>query len=68
MKQIILNVREDKLQFLVELLSSLEFVEIEKEPAKENVLKGIKKGFEEAKLIEKGRLKSRSAKEFLNEL
>ncbi len=68
MKQITLKVKEDKFKFFMELIHSLGFVEVEKEPDRDEVLKGIKQGFEEVELIEKGKLKSRSAKDFLNEL
>ena len=38
------------------------------EPAKESTLNNIKKGLEEVKLFKKGKLKTTSAKDFLNEL
>jgi len=38
------------------------------EPTKQEVLQNIKIGFEEVKLIESGKLKGTSAKDFLNEL
>ena len=39
-----------------------------KEPNKEEILNNIKKGLEEVKLFKKGKLKTTSAKDFLNEL
>ncbi len=38
------------------------------EPSKEEVKENIRQGLRELKLIEEGKLKSRPAKEFLNEL
>lgn len=38
------------------------------EPTKQEVLQNIKAGIEELKLYKKGKLKSTSAKDFLNEL
>jgi len=38
------------------------------EQSKNNILENIKNGLEELKLIEKGELKTRPAKEFINEL
>ncbi len=38
------------------------------EPSKAEVLDNIRQGFRELKLIQKGKLKTTSAKEFLNEL
>ncbi len=37
-------------------------------PTKEQILKNIKRGFEEMQLIKKGKLKTTSAKDFLEEL
>jgi hypothetical protein len=38
------------------------------EPTKEDILNNIKKGLKEVELFKKGKLKTTSAKEFLNEL
>lgn len=45
----------------------LEEVELA-EQSKNNILENIKNGLEELKLIEKGELRTRPAKEFINEL
>ncbi len=37
-------------------------------PSKEDILSNIKRGFEEMKLIKKGKLKTTSLNDFLNEL
>ncbi|WP_016761471.1 hypothetical protein [Leptospira kirschneri] len=40
----------------------------EKEPTKEEILEGIKQGFNEAKLAREGKLKLKSVKELLDEI
>ena len=66
-----LNINRNKLNFFYELIKNFDFVKIEtedNEPSKEEILAGIKQGLEEVKLIEQGKLKSTSLKQFLNEL
>jgi len=56
---------------LVELAHSLNFVkkiEVEENPAKEKVLKGIKQAVKEMNLVKAGKLKARDARELINEL
>jgi hypothetical protein len=66
-RKITLPVPESKYGFLLELLENLEFVEIE-EPSKEQLIREIKQGFREAKLMEAGKLPKKTARELLNEL
>ncbi|MEL6592250.1 MAG: hypothetical protein AAFO91_07365 [Bacteroidota bacterium] len=55
--------------FLLQVLAHFDFVTIiEDEPTDAEVLSGIKQGLQEAELIENGKLPSRSAQDFLNEL
>ncbi|PIQ15609.1 MAG: hypothetical protein COW67_07545 [Flavobacteriales bacterium CG18_big_fil_WC_8_21_14_2_50_32_9] len=69
MKQIILNIPENKFQFFMELVKSFDFVQIEADgDSKKAILSNIKKGLEEVKLAKQGKLKTTSAKDFLNEL
>lgn len=73
MKQIILNVPDQKYSFLMELLRNLNFVNVQesdedKEPTKEEILAGIKQGLKEVELHKQGKLKLKSAQEFLDEL
>ena len=69
MKQVILNIKEGKFQFFMELVRSLDFVQIDDdEDSKEAILSNIKKGLEEVKLARQGKLKTTPAKDFLNEL
>jgi hypothetical protein len=72
MRQIILDISDNKYSFFMELLKSFDFVRVKedtyKEPTKEEVKENIKQGLKELKLIEQGKLKTRPAREFLNEL
>ncbi len=70
MKHISLTIPDHKYAFFLELVKSLKFVEVEETytDAEKEVLKGIEQGFREVKLIEEGKMKSRPAKDFLNEL
>ncbi len=55
----------------VELAKNLHYVkkiETDDEPTNENILDNIKAGLEEIKLFKRGKLKTTSAKDFLNEL
>ena len=68
-KQIVLNIKEGKFQFFMELVRSLDFVQIDDDgDSKEAILSNIKKGLEEVKLARQGKLKTTPAKDFLNEL
>lgn len=67
MKEIVLEVREEKYRFFIELIKNLDFVSV-KSQSKKGLLLNIAKGMQEAALAEKGKIKSRPAKSFLNEL
>lgn len=68
MRQIILNIPDNKYPFFLELIKNLGFVKVKEEASEEEVLRGIEQGLNEVKLIQEGKLKSRPAKDFLNEL
>ena len=69
MKQVVLNIKEGKFQFFMELVRSFDFVQIDDDgDSKEAILSNIKKGLEEVKLARQGKLKTTPAKDFLNEL
>ncbi len=70
MKQVVLNIPDNKFNFFMELLKSFRYVKIEKFTGKsdEEIIEGIKTGLNEIKLIEKGKLKSTPLNEFLDEL
>jgi hypothetical protein len=67
MKEIIIEVEAKKYQFFMDLLKNFDFVSIKKE-SKKNTILSIAKGMHQAKLASEGKIKSRPAKSFLNEL
>jgi hypothetical protein len=67
--KIILDVKDDKASFIMEVLKN--FKDVKAKPLttyKADVLEGIKEAVEEVKLIKQGVLKGIPAKELLNEL
>ena len=69
MKQLILNIDEKKYKFFIELIQNFDFISVSKEnTAKKQILKQIAHGMQAAMLADKGKIKTRSAKAFLNEL
>ena len=67
--KVLLDIKDTKAHFVMELLGSLSFVKAkELTPHKAQVLEGIKVAVEEMKLIKAGKLKGRSAEELFNEL
>ena len=58
-------------EHFVELAKNLHYVkkiEMNEDPSKKEILKTLKTGFEEMALIKKGKLKTTSLNDFLNEL
>jgi hypothetical protein len=80
MKQLVLNIPESEYRFFLKVIKNFPFVEVDEEknkllaleakltPAKRKILGSIKEGLKEVELIEQGKMKAKSAKEFLNEL
>ncbi len=74
MKELIVQVKDAEYDFLVELLKKLDFVTIRetKKIKKEKELNAFRErlinSFTQAKLIDEGKLQSRSAKEVISEL
>jgi hypothetical protein len=80
MKQLVLNIPESEYRFFLKVIKNFPFVEVNARknklleledklsPEKCKVWTGIKEGLREVTLIEQGKLKAKSAKEFLNEL
>ncbi len=69
MKQVVLNIDEKKYKFFMELIKNFDFITVTPEStAKKQVLKQIATGMQAAILADKGGIKTRSAKSFLNEL
>ena len=67
MKQVVISVPENKLNFFMELVTSLGFAKVE-EDSKKEIVKSLKKGFNDMKLYKQGKLKTTSLNEFLNDL
>lgn len=80
MKQLVINIPDDEYQFFIKVIKNFSFIEIDEKknklleaeakltPAKWKIWNGIKQGLNEVKLIEQGKIKAKSAKEFLDEL
>jgi hypothetical protein len=67
--KILLDIKDEKSEFILELLRNFSFVKAEPlSYYKENVIKGIKKGVIEVNLINEGKLKGIPARDLLNEL
>jgi hypothetical protein len=71
MKQVTLHIPDKKYPLFMELAHSLNFVkkiEVDENPGKEKILKGIKQAVKEMNLVKAGKLKARDARELINEL
>jgi hypothetical protein len=81
--QLLLDIRDDKVGFVLELLSNLPFVKTKEmvqpnvvaEPqeeyrprTEEEILEGLREALHEVKLHKEGKIKMQSARDFLNEL
>lgn len=67
--RVILDIKDSKAAFVMELLKSLPFVKAKPlTPYKAKVLEDVKVAVEEMKLIKAGKLKARNAEELINEL
>jgi hypothetical protein len=67
--KVLLDIKDDKATFVMELLQSLSFVKATTlTPHKAKVLEDVKEAVEEMKLIKAGKLKARNAEELLHEL
>ena len=67
MKQIVLNVPENKFSFFSELINNLGFVTVAKdtEPSKAEILQSIQQGMKEVELMRAGKLPKKNIKELL---
>jgi len=68
MKEIILEVEERKYKFFLDILKNFDFVSVKKDSSRKDIIMSVAKGMHEAKLASEGKMKSRLAKSFLNEL
>lgn len=79
MKHLVLNIPESEYRFFMKVIKNFPFVEIDEKknrlleleaklsPAKRKIWGSIKKGLREVELVEQGKIKAKSAKEFLDE-
>lgn len=71
MRQVTVYITDKEYSHFVELAKNLHYVkkiETDDEPTKEEIVSNLKRGFEEMQLIKKGKLKTTSLNDFLNEL
>lgn len=70
MKQVVLQVEDVKYQFFMELMSSLDFVQVKEDEGdtKEEIIVNLEKGFQEMKLYQEGKVKGTPLTDFLREL
>ena len=73
MRQVTINIPDNKYSFFIELVKNLGFEKVKEESAdsEEEVIKVIEQGFREMKLIEEGKMKGTKGtplKDFLDEL
>jgi len=67
--KILLDIKDNKADFVMELLKNLSFVKAEElTPTKAQFLHELKGAVKEVTLAKQGKLKLQSAKDFLNEL
>ena len=72
MKQLILNIKEEKYSFLLELIQNLDFVQFEASnysgDSKEEILKSLKQAFQEFSEYKIENLELKKAQHLLDEL
>lgn len=68
MKEITLEVDERKYKFFLDILRNFDFVSVKKDSTPKDIIMSVAKGMHQAKLASEGKMKSRSAKTFLNEI
>lgn len=68
MKELVLEVEPRKYKFLLDLVKSFDFVTIRKQTSNKELIISVAKGMQQAKSAAAGKIKSRSAKAFLNEI
>jgi ethanolamine ammonia-lyase large subunit len=72
MATLLIEIEDKKLKFFKELLQNLPFVKMREilldEDTDEQVISNIRQGVKEMRLVEQGKMKSRSAREFLQDL
>jgi hypothetical protein len=67
-KHISLKIKDEKYKFFMELVQSLDFVELDEGDSKEEIIANLKEGFKEMKAFKEGKVKGTPLQDFLNEL
>ena len=70
MKQVILNIKEHKFQFFMDMIKKFDFIQVleMEEDSKETIVKNIEDGFKEMRLYKEGKLTRIALKDFLGEV
>lgn len=68
MKQITLEIKEDKYKFFLELIKNFDFISVSKNEKQKEILTSIARGMKEAELASRGKVRTKSAKAFINGL
>ena len=71
MRQVTVYTTDKEYSHFVELTRNLHYVKkivVDDEPTNDEIVNNLKKGFEEMQLIKKGKIKTTSLNDFLNEL
>ena len=67
--KVLLDIKDSKVEFVMELLRNLSFVKAKPlTDEKAEFIEDIRNAVEEVKLVKKGKLKAKPARELLNEL
>lgn len=69
--KVILNIKENRAPFFMELIKSLDYIDVVKEikdKRKSDFIQDLAEAFNDVKLYEQGKKKLKSAKDLLNEL
>jgi len=66
MKQLTLNIRENKFQAFLEFIKTLDYVEVPE--ADKKALDQLQNSLNQVKLMQEGKIEKQSAEDFLNEL
>ena len=72
MKQVVLNIPDNKYPFFMELVKSLGFVKVTSEPKltkkQHEFVDDLQNSLHQVKLMQEGKIEKQSAEDFLNEL
>ena len=69
MKQLVVNIKEDKYQFILELMQNFDFVQVEEQSgnSKEETLASLDQSFNELKQFKEGKLEAIPIKDILDD-